>query len=191
MKNTFALFLCFLFFSAVRGQSCFDKARFADVSRSGPSVNSQGQTLEQFNASFLGCQIPKFKTSLTDGTAITEDSLYGKVVVIYFWSMHDNLYTNEVPYLNRLVDTFAAKKVLFLAICRDDPAKWDKRSERFFHFKHIAESKPVIDKFKAHPVMIIFDKNGKTAFFDNGLTQYDKVLKERFNNYMRVIKEKL
>ncbi len=178
------------FFSA-QSQSCYDRGQFIDVSKSGGPINAQGQTLDEYCYSFRSCPMPKFKTVLTEGTLISNDSAKGKISVLYFWSLHQSMNTNEVGYLNKLVDTFKGQNILFLAVCLDDPDKWDKRAESFFHFKHIAQSKPIKERFKSQPVVIIFDRNGKTAFYDNGLTEYDQVLKERFNKYLRVIKDNL
>jgi hypothetical protein len=184
MVNKFALILSLLFIAnTIQSQSCFDrkdKPEFKDV-----------QDFEIYGATFIGCQMPKFNTSFTDGTPVSRDSLYGKVVVIYFWSLHQDLNTNEVPFLNKLVDSLKGQKVEFIAVCQDDPSKWDKRSETFFHFKHIAQSKPLIDRFKARPVIVIFDKTGKTVFYNCGLTQYEKELRQRSARYLKVIKDHL
>ena len=184
MENKFFLILILLFVAnTIQSQSCFDRKdqpEFKDV-----------QDFETYGSTFIGCQMPKFNTSFTDGTPVSKDSLYGKVVVMYFWSLHKDFYTNEIPFLNKLVDSLKGQKVEFIAVCYDDPSKWDKRSEAFFHFKHIAQSKPLMDKFKAHPVIVIFDKNEKTVFYNCGMTENGKELKKRSDRYLKVIKDNL
>jgi len=182
MKIIFTLTtICILSASAVQCQSCFDQGGF----------NGVEEKLEQYKAGFLGCRMPAFKATLINGTPITNDSLQGKTVFMYFWSLHLGFYTAEIPYLNRLMDTFAGKGIVFLAICKDDSAKWDKRSEKFFHFKHISRSKAVLSKFKSDPAIVIFNKDGRTIFYDNGLTDREALLKERLATYIRIIKGNL
>jgi thiol-disulfide isomerase/thioredoxin len=87
----------------------------------------------------------------------------GRVTMFYFWALHDGFSVLEIPNLNKVVDTFRNQNVNFIAICRDDSAKWDKRAETFFHFRHILRSKNLIGKFDCRPVAIIFDRNGKAV----------------------------
>lgn len=188
MRYKLVLILSFVIFLYGRGtcQSCFNRGYLRDEGRGLP-LNREWQTTEQYNASYIGCGMPEFKAYLTDGTVVSNLSLRGKIVFMYFWSAHEPLNIREVPYLNEIADSLRQKDVEFIAVCRDNPAKWDKKYERFFHFKHIVLSWEVLEKFPSYPTVIIFDDSGKTMFWDNIIYMTEPVFENRKANYLYVI----
>lgn len=184
--------ICFSFFVSIHfaHSQCFERKPF---DMHGSAINKvEAETIDQYTASFIGCSMPAFTASAVDSSKITSASLRGKVVMFYFWGLHDGFSVQEVPYLNRVVDTFKKDNVVFIAICRDDSSKWEKRSEKFFHFKHIARSKNLLSKFNCRPVAIIFDKKGKAVSFDFAwLSPDNKVVEDRSQEFIATIRRAL
>ena len=188
-RLTLLYVLFFSFILSARCQ-CFDQKPF---DMRGSAINKvEVETVDQYAASLIGCPMPTFSEQTIDSHKISNASLRGKVVMFYFWGLHDGFSVQEMPYLNRVVDTFKKENVVFISICRDDSSKWEKRSEKFFHFQHISRSKNLLSKFKCGPVAIIFDKKGKAVSFDFAwLSPDSKVIDDRSQDFINTIRKAL
>ena len=192
MRSRFLfLFIAFPIFVHTASGQCFDTKAWDDVSKIG-SKDKDGHTMEEYCTAFIGCSMPTFSAVTVDGSKISNTILHGKVTVFYFWDLHNNLNVSEASYLNKLVDTFKTDNVRLIAICINDSAKWDKRSEKFFHFQHIARSKDMLSKFKGYPTIIIFDKNGKTVYYNIAWESKDHLNStDRTPTFIEVIRKAL
>ncbi len=189
IRTTLLTFFFVLFINAAHCQ-CFDQKPF-DMGNN--AINKvEAETIEHYTNSFMGCSMPDFMAVTIDSTKISNTSLRGRVTMFYFWGLHDGFSVQEIPYLNRVADTFKNEKVNFIAICRDDSSRWDRRCEKFFHFKHIARSKNLLSKFNCRPVAIIFDKNGRAISFDFAWLSLDqKIIDDRSQQFIDTIRKAL
>ena len=117
---------------------------------------------------------PAIPFSVTDilGNNYTLESLKGKVVVINFWFIECKPCVMEIPELNKLVEKYKGKDILFLGIATNDKAKIQKFLERQpFNYHIIAGGSETISDYRveAFPTHYIIDKNSKVAFTTTGL----------------------
>lgn len=99
--------------------------------------------------------------------------LKGKVVVLNFWFINCPPCKQEIPELNKVVEDYKAKEVLFLAVALDEyRALSDFLSETNFKYKIVdggrwfAESHGV----KSYPTHVVLDKEGKVVYHTSGLS---------------------
>ena len=70
-----------------------------------------------------GSMAPDFAGSSMDGKSLSLTGLQGKVVVLTFWSTRCAICHSEIPKLNRVVDHYRDKDVVFLALTMENEAK--------------------------------------------------------------------
>lgn len=64
-----------------------------------------------------------FTTVSMDGMPVELESYKGKVIVLTFWSTRCAICHSEIPKLNRLVEQYRGKDVVFLGLTMDNPSK--------------------------------------------------------------------
>lgn len=64
-----------------------------------------------------------FSAVSLDGNAVELESLKGKVVVLTFWSTRCAICHAEIPKLNRIVEQYRGKEVVFLGLTMETDAK--------------------------------------------------------------------
>lgn len=117
---------------------------------------------------------PAIPFSITDvsGNNYTLESLKGKVVVINFWFIECKPCVMEIPELNKLVDKYKGKDIVFLGIATNDKAKLQKFLEKQpFNYSIVPEGRKMAADYQvyAFPTHIIIDKNATIAFATTGL----------------------
>ena len=117
---------------------------------------------------------PAIPFTITDiaGNNYTLESLKGKVVVLNFWFIECKPCVMEIPDLNKLVEKYQGKDVVFLAIANNDKAKIQKFLEKQpYNYNLIAGNVKVANDYgiMAFPTHIIIDKNSIVAFSATGL----------------------
>jgi peroxiredoxin len=117
---------------------------------------------------------PAIPFSVTDisGNAYTLESLKGKVVVINFWFVECKPCVMEIPELNKLVEKYKGKDIVFLGIATNDKAKLQKFLEKQpFNYNIISDGSKTAGDYQvtAFPTHIIIDKNSTVAFTTTGL----------------------
>lgn len=91
---------------------------------------------------------PSFSGQALDGTLMDLNQMSGKVVLLTFWSTRCEICRNEIPHLNRVVDRYRGKDVVFLAVTMDNEAKIDPFLKRNpFHFTILPNSIGVMLKY--------------------------------------------
>ncbi|PYS99277.1 MAG: hypothetical protein DMF63_11675 [Acidobacteria bacterium] len=73
---------------------------------------------------------PEFSGQSLDGSLYDLGQLQGKVVVLTFWSTRCQICHSEIPNLNRVVEHYRGKDVVFLAATMDNEAKVDPYLKR-------------------------------------------------------------
>ena len=117
-------------------------------------------------------QSPDFKVTTIEGKTYSSKDLKNKVVVINFWFMACAPCIRELPELNKVVEKYASKNVVFLAISSEDEA--EKLTEfikkRKFSYEIVPQNKEVNEKFNLvlFPNNIVIDNNGTIIFAKMG-----------------------
>ncbi|HEY4208220.1 MAG TPA: TlpA disulfide reductase family protein [Puia sp.] len=86
-------------------------------------------------ASWVGKPFPAATFIDTGHNVINIEKLKGSIVVINCWSIHCGPCVAEIPDLNRLVDSFAGKNVVWLGLTYDQLPEM----EAFFHSQKAKE----------------------------------------------------
>ncbi|MDA2924796.1 TlpA family protein disulfide reductase [Acidobacteria bacterium AH-259-L09] len=114
---------------------------------------------------------PAFAATSLAGDEFTLSTLRGKVVVLNFWFIDCPPCRVEIPVLNKLVDQFEGKEVVFLAFARDDADRlrsFLRQTE--FKYEVIPNSAEVVKNFsvKTFPTHIVIDQEGNIEFVSYG-----------------------
>ncbi len=124
---------------------------------------------EQFTA---GQEIESFSTHDLNGNKIKLKDLRGKVVVLNFWFIGCPGCMQEIPELNKLVDTYKDNSdVVFLAIALDAGDKLtDFLKTTPFNYDIIDDGRFIANTYKIqlYPTNVILNKEGKVAFHTVG-----------------------
>ena len=112
-----------------------------------------------------GKSIPELSLTTVTGEKIKTKDLKGRVIVINLWFTTCHPCITELPALNRLVEEYKNKDVVFLGISTDTKAMLDADffPKYKFDFKIISDGKDVVKKIghTGFPTFYIIDKTGK------------------------------
>jgi peroxiredoxin len=114
-----------------------------------------------------GSSAPVFSVTTLDGKNYDLVKLRGKVVVLNFWFVGCPGCDIEVESLNKLVQEFKDKDVVFLALALDDKARIEQYIKKNpFKFELIAKSQEISEKYgvTGYPTHVIIDKSGITRY---------------------------
>ena len=116
--------------------------------------------------------IPFSATDL-EGTVFSLDELKGKVVVINFWFVACKPCVEEIPELNKLVETYKNKDIVFLGFALDNKKRLNSfLKDTPFEYHIFPESKEIVANYgiNAYPTHIIIDKESNVIFQTSGLS---------------------
>lgn len=121
----------------------------------------------------VGSIAPEFHVTTMDGQRIDFSDLKGKVVVLSFWFTRCQPCIEEIPGLNKLVDTFSKSGVSFISITYDETKVVQQFLQNHtFKFQNVADDDSVRrDDFKllgAWPYNIIIDRKGRISYMQFG-----------------------
>jgi peroxiredoxin len=117
--------------------------------------------------------------NLTDinGNKYRLDELKGKIIVMNYWFSACRPCVMEMPELNKLVDKYRDKNVVFLGLTYHIKPNIERFLQRFeFKYNLIPESQIEIHNYhvQTYPTHIIIDQNGYIVLREEGLS-YDTV----------------
>lgn len=117
---------------------------------------------------------PALPFSVTDinGNNYSLESLKGKVVVINFWFVECKPCVMEMPELNKLVEKFNNKDVVFLGFAMNEKDKIEQFLKKTkYKYNIIPGAKDVVSTYgvTSFPMHIVIDKNAIITFSVNGL----------------------
>ncbi|MET0298732.1 MAG: TlpA disulfide reductase family protein [Flavitalea sp.] len=130
----------------------------------------QSDSFEAFisarDSCMIGAPLPRIKSKTLSGKQINTDNLKGKIVILNFWSTTCGPCIEEMPGLNKLIDSGEHKDVVFLSFAPEKPEKLIAfLKKNVFRFEVIAESIPIAGDILKLPGMlpytIIVDTKGK------------------------------
>lgn len=189
------ILLNFCLLTTTFSQGCFSDAqsRLMKLENSGVRFPERNEIIKE---SLLGCQAPDFIVNAMSGDPISLAQLNGKVLVINFWFTSCPPCITEIPALNRLVDEFKGKDVVFIALARDNAEELVGFLEkRQFNFKVVASSNKIADSYGISifgwPTSIVIDKGGivrkivSSGFIDKqGESHIDNELRPIIKKYL-------
>jgi peroxiredoxin len=170
------------------------KACFSDCSKLFANSKTIGHPDSLLHA-LVGCPAPEIQADDLEGNRVHSKDLKQKVVVINFWFEACKPCIAEVEGLNRMVNEFRDKEVVFLAFGRDQPADIQKfLTKKSFNYQHIPFAGDWADKFcvvAGWPTNLIIDKNGKLALIFSGGRTDEKAPDDVYHRMAPVIRKLL
>lgn len=119
----------------------------------------------------IGKDITPFSVTDINGKKFSTDELKGKTIVINFWFIGCPPCRNEIPELNKLVDKYSGKDVVFIAFAVDEASKLKTFLDTTeYKYSIIASSDEVIKAYNVSvfPTNIVVDKGSKISFYKVG-----------------------
>ena len=165
MKRVF-FFLFILSGMCSSAQDDFSKCYDTLTSR----IRNSGARIEmdifgEWNNCIKGKAMPFISAEAVSGEKIKTEKLKGKVIVINFWFTSCHPCIAELPALNRLVQEYKEKDVVFLGLSTDTKEMLDLYffPKYKFDFKIIPDALNIIQKIGStgYPTTYIVDKQGK------------------------------
>lgn len=145
--------------------------------------------LKERDACLKGTTAPNFTATTIDGKEIELSKLKGKVVVLNFWFTRCQPCIAEMPDLNKIVDHYTGKDVVFLSFAPEDKTKLEEFFQKHpFKFTAVPESetirRDVFKLFSAWPYAVIIDKEGKIGkmWFGNSNKPKDMSIFDHYKN---------
>lgn len=119
MLRIFALVSFFIVtYPAWSQDSCFSKTIY-DPAIDGMNSQMRNKHVEEYISSFIGCKVPSFVAQTLDGKSIKLEDFDKKIVLLNFWFTHCRPCVCEMPALNKLVEYFKGKNVVFISFAWD------------------------------------------------------------------------
>ncbi|WP_299272542.1 TlpA disulfide reductase family protein [uncultured Psychroserpens sp.] len=120
---------------------------------------------KDWRASKIGKQFPEFSLTSLIGQKISNKTTKGKVTVLNFWFINCLPCIKEIPDLNKLVDKYQNKDVLFLAPTyetKEDLVDFFETREEGFDYEVLFNAKPLLKKLlvSSYPTHIVVSKEG-------------------------------
>ena len=129
-----------------------------------PDAAKRYQIHQEWTECVRGKPIPPLTFKTIAGESYEQPSLSGKIVVINFWFMGCVPCRQEMPALNRLVNEYQGKEVLFLGFAtdREQQLKPSYFTQNRFDFKIIGDAYPIAKSFfvLGYPTTFIVDGEG-------------------------------
>lgn len=138
-----------------------------------PSTLEERNMMEEYNqnngyySKLVGKDATPFSVTDIHGNKYSLQDLKGKVVVVNFWFVECKPCVEEIPDLNRLVDEYKDKGVVFLAFTNNGMSKLEPFFlNNEFNYTIIPECSKLAEKFgiDAYPAHIVIDKHSKIIF---------------------------
>ncbi len=125
-----------------------------------------------FKTYTLNNPLQDFEIETITGNKFKFSELEGKIVVINYWFIGCVPCLKEMPELNKLVEEYADKGVIFLAISRMDTKEQIEKfvQKKPFYYDIMADSKVLTENhfIPLFPTNIIIDTNGTVVFGEIG-----------------------
>ncbi len=123
-------------------------------------------------SALIGKKAIPFSVTDLQGKTYSLESLKGKVIVLNFWFVECHPCVSEMPELNKLVEKYKGKDIVFLGISASDKAKIEKLLKTTgFTYQLIPDGKIAIESYgiDIFPANIVIDKDGVIQFSTIGI----------------------
>jgi len=119
----------------------------------------------------VGADARPFSVTDLKGKKYSLDKLKGKIVVINFWFMECRPCRMEIPELNKVVDKYKGKDVVFLGMSTNRASQLENfLLKNEFKYTVIPDSSAVAGSYRVtgFPTHVVIDRNSKIAYFATG-----------------------
>lgn len=126
---------------------------------------------------WIGAAAPAFNVSDIFGNEYSLADLKGKVVILNFWFIGCKPCVHEMPELNKMVEKYKSKDVVFIAFGLDKKRSIDTfLMKQEFNYNIIPSSNKVVSEYKvfAFPTHFVLDKQGIVAYNASGFNSVVK-----------------
>ncbi len=130
-----------------------------------------GQTPDQTALLKQGSVAPPFRVRGLDGQHLELALMRGKVVVLNFWFIACPPCREEMPKLNRLVDSYSGQNVAFIAFALDPSQQLRSfLANTSFKYTVVPNSTKVAINYgvRGAPTHVVIDKQGKVHWIGYG-----------------------
>lgn len=120
-----------------------------------------------------GAEFGSFKLKNMKGKKFDSKSLKDKVVVFNFWFINCPPCKTEIPHLNKVVEEFKDKDVVFIAVALDQYNELQDFLEKTpFNYEIIDDGRNFAAYYgiTSYPTHVVVDKQGKIAYHTSGLS---------------------
>jgi len=120
----------------------------------------------------VGKQAFPFSVTDINGNNYSLESLKGKVIVINFWFVECKPCIMEMPDLNKLVEKYKNKEVVFLGLAMNQKEKLEQFLKKTkYNYNIVPDAKDVVGKYgvTSFPTHIVIDKSSNILFDVSGL----------------------
>ena len=120
----------------------------------------------------VGKQALPFSVTDINGNNYSLESLKGKVIVINFWFVECKPCVMEMTELNKLVEKYKHKEVVFLGFAINEKEKIEQFLKKTnFNYNVVADAKGLVGSYgiTSFPTHIVIDKNSNISFEVSGL----------------------
>ncbi|MDB5230780.1 MAG: thioredoxin-like protein YneN [Chitinophagaceae bacterium] len=127
------------------------------------AANKQLVKETKYRNTFIGKAAPDFKVTDIMGKEYSIRNMQGKIIVLNFWFTGCRPCKNEMPSLNKMVDSNQREDIIFLSFALDPKANIETfLTTQPFLYKIVAESDKIAKLFEvnAYPTHVIIDKQG-------------------------------
>lgn len=142
--------------------------------------------LTAFGQQRVGSMAEVFNGTSLEGKDFYSDEYRGNVVVMTFWSTKCPICHDEIPKLNKLVDKYSSKGVVFMGLTMENETKVSLYLQKTkFKFTIIPNSLGVILKYAdrddqgnpnmAFPAYFIINQAGELTYKSNGWDKTGKI----------------
>lgn len=183
MKKILCFVFSFLYFNAcgqeIGFEKCYKKYRVSteDELNGDIALVKKRMLLKDslWRQCIVQCLVPPFSIKTIDGESINTDSLKNKILFINFWFIGCAPCLEELPALNRLVEEYKDRNVVFLSITHDS----SEMVLSNFLVKHQIKLKLITDAMSicrkyavtTYPTTFIIDTNKKVKGYFIGIAK--------------------
>ena len=132
---------------------------------------------------------PAFNFSSITGKTFDSEKLKGKIVVVNLWFINCPNCVEEIKLLNKLVDEYQDKDVVFIGMATNDKVKLESFLKKNpFKYQIVPKAMPTILSFGEpnkngeinipFPMHIVIDRDGKIVVRRSGIKGLDSVKNE-------------
>jgi peroxiredoxin len=143
------------------------------------SIAAIGQVTE-------GGKAETFSATSLDGKSINLDELRGKVVVMTFWSTRCQICHEEIPKLNKIVEKYEGRDVVFMGLTMDNETRLELYlKKKPFKFTIMPNSLGVLLKYAdrdgngnpsmGYPAYFVIDQEGEIQHKSMGWDRSGKI----------------
>lgn len=141
-------------------------------SQSQLSLKSQAENNPKENGGQIGSLSKTFSLTDLNGVTYATEKLKGKIVVLNFWFIECKPCVMEMPDLNKLVELYNDKNVVFLGIATNNETRLKEfLTKNDFKYKIVANGMKTATDYgvRAYPTHIIIDQESKIAYSSVGV----------------------